>query len=637
MTTMQQRRGTAAEWDTAQTALGSTPILDAGEIGLETDTMMVKIGDGINIWGDLAYLNGEKNVVVYNGTGVTISKGSVVYVSGAQGQNPSVSLADADAEISSSKTLGIVAKNISAGNTGSVVVFGIIKNVNTSAFTAGDALWLSGTAGSYTNTKPSAPTHTVFIGYCIKSHASAGSIFVNPQNGYELDELHDVLITSKGDKDVLSYENSSGLWKNKTLSDAGIAALAGATFTGNVAINNSTSTALTTTGTTAALFNTGATTLNIGGDGTSITIGSTAGTTTIRNANTVVTGDLAVNGADITTSSTGTATVFNTNATTVNLAGAATTINLGAATGNTTVANNLIVSGNLTVQGDQVITNTATVEVEDSMLYIGTGNSADSMDIGIVGHRTPSGGSYQHTGFVRDATDGTWKLFTGVATEPSGSTLDFTSATYEPIKVGTIDATTGTFSGNIAINNGTSTAITTNGTTASIFNTSATTVNIGGGATTAVNIGNASGNTAIAGTLGVTGNISVNTNKFNITASTGATSVAGITSLTSGTASTAYNNGTLVVTGGVGISGATYTNGVISTTGQLASTVASGTAPLSITSPTVVTNLASNYAVRGAIYGTTAPTTASTSNMVKVYVSATAPTDMGTGDVWIGF
>ena len=48
-TRMQQRRGTATQWTTAN------PILNAGEIGFESDTNKFKIGDGINHWDDLAY------------------------------------------------------------------------------------------------------------------------------------------------------------------------------------------------------------------------------------------------------------------------------------------------------------------------------------------------------------------------------------------------------------------------------------------------------------------------------------------------------------------------------------------------------------------------------------------------------
>jgi len=46
---MQQRKGTAAQWAAAD------PILNAGEIGWESDTNKFKIGDGINHWDDLTY------------------------------------------------------------------------------------------------------------------------------------------------------------------------------------------------------------------------------------------------------------------------------------------------------------------------------------------------------------------------------------------------------------------------------------------------------------------------------------------------------------------------------------------------------------------------------------------------------
>ena len=63
-----------------------------------------------------------------------------------------------------------------------------------------------------------------------------------------------------------------------------------------------------------------------------------AGTMTITGA-TTITGDLALNGSDITTTATGTATVFNGNATTVNIGGAASTVALGATSGTVSVGN----------------------------------------------------------------------------------------------------------------------------------------------------------------------------------------------------------------------------------------------------------------------------------------------------------
>lgn len=58
-TTMQQKRGTASQWSTAN------PTLLAGEIGFETDTNKIKVGDGSTAWNDLAYIAGaEANVAL---------------------------------------------------------------------------------------------------------------------------------------------------------------------------------------------------------------------------------------------------------------------------------------------------------------------------------------------------------------------------------------------------------------------------------------------------------------------------------------------------------------------------------------------------------------------------------------------
>lgn len=173
--------------------------------------------------GNVTLSLGQNSAVrVYNGTGSTIPKGSVVYISGAQGQRPSVSLSDADTEATSSKTLGLTAESIANGAEGIVTTFGILTGLDTSAYTAGQSLWLSQTAGAFTATAPTQPAHLVFIGYVISVHASSGRVFVNPQNGYELGEIHNVLLSSVADNEVLAFDSSSGLWVNQTATEAGL-------------------------------------------------------------------------------------------------------------------------------------------------------------------------------------------------------------------------------------------------------------------------------------------------------------------------------------------------------------------------------------------------------------------------------
>jgi hypothetical protein len=161
----------------------------------------------------------SQQVLVYNGTGAALSKGQVVYSNGAQGQRPTVALALATGDATSARTLGIVAEAIANGAEGWVTSLGIIENINTSAFTAGAQLYLSGTtAGGLTATKPVAPIHMVYVARCIKSHATAGRLFVTVQNGYELDELHDVAAVSPSNGQTIVFNSTTGLWEKNTVS-----------------------------------------------------------------------------------------------------------------------------------------------------------------------------------------------------------------------------------------------------------------------------------------------------------------------------------------------------------------------------------------------------------------------------------
>ena len=157
-----------------------------------------------------------------NSTGVTIGKTKVVYISGATGQKPNITLADASLEISSSKTIGITRNSITNNTDGYVITHGTIHDINTSAFADGDALWLSETAGEIVNVVPNEPAHAVFIGYVAYAHPTAGKIILHIQNGYELNELHGVSVSSEANNDFLTYETSSGLWKNKQINSSSV-------------------------------------------------------------------------------------------------------------------------------------------------------------------------------------------------------------------------------------------------------------------------------------------------------------------------------------------------------------------------------------------------------------------------------
>jgi hypothetical protein len=156
---------------------------------------------------------------VKNMTGATLTKGTVVYISGANGNKALVSKALATTDALSSRTFGMLQSDILNNGLGNCVIIGDLTGLNTSTFAEGDQLYLSGvTAGTYTATKTLAPTHLVYVGKITRSHPTLGQIEVGIQNGYELEEIHDVAISGLANEDFLQYELSTNLWKNKQLS-----------------------------------------------------------------------------------------------------------------------------------------------------------------------------------------------------------------------------------------------------------------------------------------------------------------------------------------------------------------------------------------------------------------------------------
>ena len=171
-------------------------------------------GSGLVEWK----LNQTLSVQVYNADSVTINKGEPVYVFSSTGTNISVKRALNTSDATSAQTLGLANENISAGATGIVICQGLLKNVDTSAYTAGDGLYLGATAGSKTTTKPYAPNHIVYLGFVETVNASSGRIYVRTQNGYELDEIHDADIGHTQALAANQYLRYTGsLWQNSAL------------------------------------------------------------------------------------------------------------------------------------------------------------------------------------------------------------------------------------------------------------------------------------------------------------------------------------------------------------------------------------------------------------------------------------
>jgi hypothetical protein len=154
---------------------------------------------------------------VVNKTGATLNRVDykVVRVAAAQGQRLAVELAQGNNDANSKDTLGVVCENISNNQEGFIVNVGQITEINTTGslqgetWADGDLIYLSPfTAGKMTNIKPTAPNHTVILGYVEYAHSQHGKIYIKIDNGYEIGELHDVYAPNP--------TNGQGLFWNST-------------------------------------------------------------------------------------------------------------------------------------------------------------------------------------------------------------------------------------------------------------------------------------------------------------------------------------------------------------------------------------------------------------------------------------
>lgn len=228
---------------------GATQDLNLGEFGLQTgniefDTTPTNVPTTVGSmnWNDTAgtldlklkggavtlQIGQETVVRVVNKTATNITLLEVNYqavrVTGAQGQRPKVDLALANNDLNSTTTLGLVTETILNNQEGFITTSGQVQQINTTGslqgetWADGDILYLSGTvAGRITNIKPIAPIHTVIIGFVEYAHAVNGKIFVKVDNGYELDELHNVSAVAPNNNEVLTYDTATSLWKPKTV------------------------------------------------------------------------------------------------------------------------------------------------------------------------------------------------------------------------------------------------------------------------------------------------------------------------------------------------------------------------------------------------------------------------------------
>jgi hypothetical protein len=177
--------------------------------------------------GNVTLQLGQEQVQrVVNKSGVNLLEANyqVVKVTDAQGQRLAVDLAQGNNDANSTDTIGIVTETINNNQEGFITTSGIIRGINTTGslqsetWVDGDVLYLSPTvAGRITNIKPTAPSHTVTLGYVVYAHANNGKIFVKCDNGYEIGELHDVYVPTPSNNDGIFWNSTNLRYENNSI------------------------------------------------------------------------------------------------------------------------------------------------------------------------------------------------------------------------------------------------------------------------------------------------------------------------------------------------------------------------------------------------------------------------------------
>ena len=414
---MQQRRGTAQQWTTAN------PILNPGEIGWESDNNKFKIGDGTNHWADLNYFV-DADTLIDGAPGLLDTLNELA---AAIGDDPSF--------------FTTVATNLTNHQNDTTNVHGIADTAElaTKAFAAslltgatksnititGDKNGLTisaenGVADSTTDNLTEGSTNKYFtneraqdavgdsVGTGLSYNDSTGAISVDTTAIQA--RVADVSDTEIGYLNGVTSAIQTQLNAKQAVvsgvSDTEIGYLDGVTSSIQTQINSKAPTADPTfTGTVS-----GVTKTHVG-------LGNVDNTS---DANKPV--------------STATQTALDAKA---SLAGANFTANVE-------IDGNLVVDGDFTVNGTNFAASATSITIEDNLLQLAHQNAANTVDLGIVvGYND---GTAKHAGLVKDTSASTWKLFKGVTTEPT-TTVDFTQGSLDDLEVAGLAASSITLGG----------------------------------------------------------------------------------------------------------------------------------------------------------------------------------------------
>ena len=457
-TRMQQRRGTEAQWTSAN------PVLAAGEIGFETDTNQFKIGDGVNVWADLSYfqtidtLGGSLDDYVPLSTkgqplGVATLDG-LGQVPVSQLQNLIDNAPDTLNTLNEIADAITVVEDLAAGvqsNLDAAIAQEVLdRNTAITGAVGQEALDRADAIETAINLE--VLDRNAAIDEAINTESGARTVAIEAAIDLEVSDRNDAIAAAIG-QEVLDRNAAIGsaIADEELARDTAItAAVTGLATDANAQAYADTAEADAKAYTDTEIDAHVAVTLNVHG------IANTAELETQTGAQAKA--DLAQGAAEnytdthelkttnihgiadtaaLATKSYADSAVSTHSADTTGVHGIADTSKLVTTDAvSTTLDGSLTIDGNLIVNGTTTTVSAQDLVVSDPLIYIGEGNNANLVDLGLVS--SFDNGTYQHSGIARDASDNKWKIFKGVTDEPT-TTINFAQGSLDDLAVNNVE------------------------------------------------------------------------------------------------------------------------------------------------------------------------------------------------------
>jgi hypothetical protein len=423
-TRMQQRRGTASQWTTAN------PVLAAGEIGYEIDTNKFKIGDGINQWDDLDYFASSDAIAdLIDGAPELLDT-----------LNELAAALDFDPNFANNLTNAFVQAD-----------FAVIANIESRL----EGYEVTGTASGEVaghnsqteNVHGIANTLMLATKEDLSNGVADAALYTDAQvlaHNLETANVHGIVNTlALATISDLAEAVSSATIDQSTLAGIGI------DWDFENEQFNIDETVATTEYVTNAIADHNDLTENIHGIANTLVLATLTDVSNAQEAAEDYADGLAVNydpaGSAANAEAYADSGIAVHNEETSNVHGIANTLALITNVGDQTIDGILTLSG-LVVQGNTTVVNTTDLFVQDPLIYLASDQyDTDLVDIGFTGAYGTTGGTEEnhlHTGLVRDITDAKWKLFSNVP-HPVANEIDFGNAVFDTLRLGTLEPTVG--------------------------------------------------------------------------------------------------------------------------------------------------------------------------------------------------